>query len=158
MKQIADEKKAEGGEDRGGLPPLPRLDPDNARKKGSGSGMGDRRDDDGDDRVGVDAVAGDPKDPTTRKKKGGEYEPEKEIGEDEITDDATVCPRCKLDQKTHLKLMSHIKKFHKDVFNFLCEVCDKGFVSKYGLRCTRNSIRKRRLSARNQIVLLSSVQ
>ena len=30
--------------------------------------------------------------------------------------------------------MSHIKKFHKDVFNFLCEECDKGFVSKYGFK------------------------
>ena len=36
--------------------------------------------------------------------------------------------------KNTLKLMSHIKKFHKDVFNFLCEECDKGFVSKYGFK------------------------
>ena len=130
MKKIADEKEAEGE----GLPRFPSLDPDAGRKKGSGSGRGDRRDDDGDDRGGAGVVVGDPKDPRTRTKKGEEYEPEKEIGEDEIADNATVCPRCKLDQKTHSKLMSHIKKFHKDVFNFLCEECDKGFVSKYGFK------------------------
>ena len=129
MKKIADEKEAEGRENRG-LPPLPRLDPDDGRKKS----RGDRRDDDDSGGGGGAGVVGDPKDPTTRKKKGGEYEPGKEIGEDEIADDATVCPRCKLDQKTHSKLMSHIKKFHKDVFNFLCEECDKGFVSKYGFK------------------------
>ena len=99
MKQIADEKEAEGGEQEGGLPSLPRLNPDDARKKGSRSGRGDRRDDGGYDGGGAGGVVGDPKDPTTRKKKGGEYEPEKEIGEDEITDDATVCPRCKFNQK-----------------------------------------------------------
>ena len=144
MKKIADEKEAEGA----GLPPLPRLDPDDARKKGSGSGRGDRRDDDGDDRGGACVVAGDPKDPTTRKKKGGEYEPEKEIGEDETADNGTVCPRCKLDQKTHSKLMSHIKKFHKDVFNFLCEECDKEFVSKYGFKMHQKFHQKEKIKCK----------
>ena len=78
------------------------------RKKGSGSGRGDRRDDDGDDRGGAGVVET-LKTQQQEKKKGGEYEPEKEIGEDEIADNPTVCPRCKLDldQRTHSKLMSH---------------------------------------------------
>ena len=107
MKKIAEEKEAEGE----GLPRFPSLDPDAVRKKGSGSGRGDRRDDDGDDRGGGGVVVGDPKDPRTRVKKGGEYEPEKEIGEDEIGDNATVCPRCKLDQKNTLQ----IDVTHKEV-------------------------------------------
>ena len=64
MKQIADEKEAEGGGDQGGLPPLPRLDLDDGRKKG----RSDRRDDDDNGGGGGAGEVGDPKDPTTRKK------------------------------------------------------------------------------------------
>ena len=78
-------------------------------------------------------VRRDPGDPTTRKKKGSVYEAEKEFLYEELGDDVTVCPRCKLDQVTHSNLMSHVKKFHKDIYNFLCKKCDRGFMSKAGL-------------------------
>ena len=131
MKKIADEESRHTGGD-GGVPPLPRLGTDDGdQRRGSGGGGKGDGPDGGQGGGGV-SVERDPKDPTTKKKKGGIYEPAKEFGEDEIADNATICPRCKVDQKTHSKLMTHIKKFHKDVFNFLCSECDKGFVSKYG--------------------------
>ena len=71
-------------------------------------------------------------DPTTNKRKGGVYEGEKEVEEED--DDTTVCPRCHQDQKTKARYYTHIKKFHKDIFNFVCEKCDKGMVTKEGLK------------------------
>ena len=134
MKKIADEEARHTGGD-GGVPPLPhlpRINPDDPDNRGCGDGGRGGGPGGPDGGGGAGAVVRDPKNPKTRLKKGGIYEPEKEFGEDEIPDDAVICPRCKQDQKTHSKLMTHIKKFHKDVFNFLCPECDKGFVSKYG--------------------------
>ena len=45
-------------------------------------------------------------DPTTRKKGGSVYEPEKEFLPEELGDDVSVCPRCHLDQVTHSNLMT----------------------------------------------------
>ena len=61
------------------------------------------------------------------------YEAEKEFLPEESGNDVTICPRCHLDQVTCSNLMSHVKKFHKDIYNFLCKKCDKGFMSKAGL-------------------------
>ena len=136
MKKIADEEARPTGGD-GGVPPLPRLDPDDERRRGIGGSGGDGRGDGDDGGAGgggaaTVSVERDPKDPTTKMKKGGIYEPEKEFGADEIPNNAVMCPRCKSNEKTHSKLLTHIKKFHKDVFNFLCPQCDRGFISKYG--------------------------
>ena len=35
-------------------------------------------------------------------------------------------------KKTHSNLVSHIRKFHEDVFNFLCKECDRGFLTRLG--------------------------
>ena len=121
-------------------PRLPSLDPDNeATRKGSGGGGSaskkrkdkdkDDNDDDDDDDDGVER---DPADPTTRKKKGGRYQSEEKIADEELGRDVTICPRCKLDQKTHSRLITHVKKYHEDIFNFLCKKCDRGFITRDG--------------------------
>ena len=150
MKKIAEEE----GDDVGGggqIPPLPRLNPDDNPPRGSGgSRKGDGGDDDHGGGAGAVAVERDPKDPTTKKKKGGIYEPEKEFGENEIADDAVICPWGKADQKTHSHLMAHIKKFHKDVFNFLCDECDKGFISKYGWKMHKKFHEKEKIQCEKE--------
>ena len=150
MKEIADEMEVERedeGEEGGDLPPLPRM-PDDKRPEGKKGGKADGKGDDGGGSGGV--VVGDPKDPKTRKKRGGEFEPEKEFGENEIPDDMSVCPRCKVDQKTHSHLLSHIKKFHRYVFNFLCDECDKGFVSKYGYNMHKKTHKKEKIKCEKE--------
>ena len=142
MKEIAEEMEVEREDDDDDVPQLPRMPDD---KRGGGKKGGKGGDGKGDDGGGSGAVIGDPKDPTTKKKRGGEYEPEKEFGEDEILNDSNVCPRCKVDQKSHSKLLSHIKKFHRDVFNFLCDECDKGFVSKYGFNMHKKTHLKEKI-------------
>ena len=119
-------------------PPLPSLpDPDNIptpSKRGKGSSGSKRRRKDDDDDDDDDDDERDPADPTTRKQKGGKYQGEEKISEEELGHDVTVCPRCKTDQKTHSRLLSHVQKFHEDVFNFLCKECDRGFITKLGWR------------------------
>ena len=116
------------------LPKLPSLDTDkdDGNKGGKGGkggrgGKGRRPDDDDDDQQ-----PGDPSDPTTKRRKGAKYVPETEVTEEEIGETDSVCPRCKIDQHTHARLMSHIKKFHSDEFNFLCKECDRGFLTRVG--------------------------
>ena len=79
-------------------------------------------------------VRRDPGDPKTRKKGGGVFEGEKEITPEELGPDVTKCPRCHLEQGTHPKLMSHVRKYHDDIFNFRCKKCDRGFMTREGLR------------------------
>ena len=90
---------------------------------------------------GAVKVKRDPGDPTTRKKGGSVYEAEKDFLPEELGNDVSVCPRCHLDQVTHSNLMSHVKKFHKDIYNFLCKKCDRGFMSKAGLNMHKLLIR-----------------
>ena len=121
-------------------PRLPSLNPDDGgRSKGSGGGGSaskkrkeKEKDDDDDDDDDEDGVERDPSDPTTRKKKGGKYQPEEKIPDEELGHDITICPRCKVDQKTHTKLLTHVKKYHEDIFNFLCKECDRGFIKRDG--------------------------
>ena len=89
--------------------------------------------------------APDPGDPTTKQKTGGGFEGEKEIGDDEINQDTSICPRCHLDQKSYSRLMSHIKKFHQDIFHFLCDKCDRGFMTKAGARKHRQSHNEKKI-------------
>ena len=125
-------------------PRLPTLNPDDPGvSRGTGTGSGgsrNRKDDKGDDGNGDDdddddnndGEERDPSDPTTRKKKGGKYQAEEKIPDEELGVDVTICLRCKIDQKTHTKLITHVKKYHEDVFNFLCKKCDRGFITRAG--------------------------
>ena len=74
-----------------------------------------------------------PADPTVRKRTLGKWEGEKEIPEADL-EGTTICPRCHIDQKTRGRFDTHIKKFHKDIFNHLCRVCDHGFITSAGLQ------------------------
>ena len=76
-------------------PRLPSLDPNSVDKGGKkGFGSSKRRDDDDDDDDD-----GDPGYPTIRMKKGGKYQAEEKIPEEELGTDVTVCPWCKMNQK-----------------------------------------------------------
>ena len=130
-------------------PRLPSLNPDDGgRSKGSGgSGSASKKrkdkgkddDDDDDDDDNEDDVERDPSDPTTRKKKGGKYQAEEKIPDEELGQDITICPRCKIDQKTHTKLLTHVRKYHEDVFNFLYKECDRGFITRAGWKTHERS-------------------
>ena len=54
------------------------------------------------------------------KKKVGRFEEEKEFQDTEL-ENTTICPRCHIDLKTRGRFDTHIKKFHKDIFNFCAE-------------------------------------
>ena len=136
-------------------PRLPSLQPHSgsqSRKSGPG-GDGRKRkgdndddddnDDDNDDDDDNTGVVRDPADPTTRKKKGGKYQAEEKIPDEELGDDVTVCPRCKREEKTHTRLMTHVKKFHEDIFNFLCKECDRGFITRSGWKTHMKSHSKK---------------
>ena len=128
---IAKMKEVEGEPSRstgGALPRLPQI-PSNIG--GGGDPPGPPPPPQG--GSGAAKVRRDPGDPTTRKKGGSVYEAEKDFLPEELGNDVSVCPRCHLDQVTHSNLMSHVKKFHKDIYNFLCKKCDRGFMSKAGL-------------------------
>ena len=47
-------------------------------------------------------------------------------------ENTTICPHCKIDLKTRGHFDTHIKKFHKDIFNHLCKKCDRGFITLDG--------------------------
>ena len=104
---------------------------DKGGKKGSSGGK--RKDDDDGDDDG---------DPTTRKKKAGKYQAEEKILNEELGSDVTICPRCILDQKTHTRLITNVRKFHEDVFNFLCKECDRGFITRNGWKIHMKSHNK----------------
>ena len=130
-------------------PRLPSLDPDagsrSASKPSAGSkrkdnGKGGDDDDDNDDDEDDDR---DPADPTTRKKKGGKYQAEEKIPDEELEGDVTVCPRCGRKEKTHTRLITHVRKFHEDIFNFLCKECDRGFITRAGWKTHMKSHNKK---------------
>ena len=62
-----------------------------------------------------------------RKKKVGRFEGEKEFKDTEL-ENTTICPCCNIDLKTRGHFDTHIRKFHKDIFNHLCKKCDRGFI------------------------------
>ena len=116
-------------------PKLPSLQPDDDPKGGGGGGKKDGGDDDDEDP----GPPGDPSDPTTKKRKGAKYQPEEKIPDKEIDEAISICPRCKKDQGSHPRLMTHIKKFHEDQFNFLCDTCDRGFITRVGWESHKKS-------------------
>ena len=145
MVQLTQEKEKESE----GVPPLPSLDPTPGSSKGKDTGKKKKdtstsssTDDDEDENGGGGAGESgkkkkkkrkrDPADPTTRKRKGGKYQAEEKIPDEELGKDVTVCPKCGEDKKSHSNLVSHIRKFHEDVFNFLCKECDRGFLTRLG--------------------------
>ena len=150
MAAIAKEKEAAGAQ----LPPLPSLDQQEP-SRGDTTGKRKKKDDtttttsSSDDEEGGDDGEGgkkkkkkkkrDPSDPKTRKRKGGKFAAEEKIPEQELSRDVTVCPRCKIDKKSHSALLSHIQKFHEDSFNFLCKTCDRGFMTRRGWKNHRKS-------------------
>ena len=112
--------------------PLPSVGGNTGDKSGGGdkrkSGGGNDDDNNGQDENGSTRR---PDDPTIRKKKLGRFEGEKEFTDTEL-ENTTICPRCKINLKTRGRFDTHIKKFHKDIFNHLCKKCDRGFITLDG--------------------------
>ena len=113
--------------------PLPSLGGNTGDKSGAGSkrksnGGGEDDDNNSQDDNGSTRR---PDDPTIRKKKVGRFEGEKEFQDTEL-ENTTICPRCHIDLKTRGRFDTHIKKFHKDIFNHLCRKCDRGFITLDG--------------------------
>ena len=112
--------------------PLPSL----GGNTGDKSGGGDKRksaggNDDDNNSQDENGSTRRPDDPTIRKKKVGRFEGEKEFTDTEL-ENTTICPRCNIDLKTRGRFDTHIKKFHKDIFNHLCKKCDRGFIMLEG--------------------------
>ena len=113
--------------------PLPSLGGNTGDRSGAGikrksNGGGEDDDNNSQDDNGSTRR---PDDPTIRKKKVGRFEGEKEFQDTELKN-TTICPRCHIDLKTRGRFDTHIKKFHKDIFNYLCRKCDRGFITLDG--------------------------
>ena len=74
------------------------------------------------------------------------FEAEKN-GQQEVPDDTTICPICQMDYKSNSRLHTHMKKFHRDTFNFFCEKpdCGKGLVTKEGLKLHMLTHKKKKI-------------
>ena len=112
--------------------PLPCL----GGNTGDKSGGGDKRkaaggNDDDNNSQDENGSTRRPDDPTIRKKKVGRFEGEREFKDTEL-ENTTICPCCNIDLKTRGRFDTHIKKFHKDIFNHLCKKCDRGFITLDG--------------------------
>ena len=109
--------------------PLPSLAGNTGDKSGGGdkhkSGGGNDDDNNSQDENGSTRR---PDDPMIRKKKVGRFEGERKFKDTEL-ENTTICPRCNIDLKTRGRFDTHIKKFHKDIFNHLCKKCDQGFIT-----------------------------
>ena len=109
--------------------PLPSVGGNTGDKSGGGdkhkSGGGNDDDNNSQDENGSTRR---PDDPMIRKKKLGRFEGEKEFTDTEL-ENTTICPRCKINLKTRGRFDTHIKKFHKDIFNHLCKKCERGFIT-----------------------------
>ena len=70
------------------------------------------------------------------KKGSDKTEDEPEIDEDvQLVNKGDVhCIRCNKDLSSTLHLKNHVKLYHKNVYKFKCEICDKGFQSIKGFR------------------------
>ena len=106
------------------------------RKEDGGDGNGDNDDDDDDEDD----------DPQVVRRRGGVFEAEKN-GQQEVPDDTTICPICNMDCKSNSRLHTHMKKFHRDTFNFFCEKpdCGKGLVTKEGLKLHMLTHKKKKI-------------
>ena len=115
-----------------------------AAKKKSKEGGGD--DGNGDDEDDDDEDDDEDDDPQVKRRRGGVFEAEKN-GQQEVPDDTTICPICKMDCNSNSRLHTHMKKFHRDTFNFFCERpdCGKGLVTKEGLKLHMLTHKKKKI-------------
>ena len=67
-------------------------------------------------------------------------EEEMVVGEiPEVHEGDTFCDLCKVDSANTKKFKEHVIKFHEGKFRFLCEECNKGFMSKGGFKLHEKS-------------------
>ena len=70
------------------------------------------------------------------------YDTEEEmvVGEiPEVHEGDTFCDLCKVDSANTKNFKEHVIKFHEGKFRFLCEDCNKGFMSKGGFKLHKKS-------------------